>query len=304
MDNMSITCFLRVCELHNFTKAAQQLHISQPALSRRIIALEDELGVRLLDRSNGGLRLTEGGALFYEEAKKVLSFETTLKEKMEKYRQGFYGKIRIGYDPHGFIEPLVFAAHLMKDTYPEIELEFKEMSQKYALYSYMHDLIDVAYVFRLTIPKHEGSAVEVIVKNRPVILIPKGHRLWEREFVTCADLVGERFAIPKEKSGVSLAALNLYEGKGLSFEDALQCESSTSRLFQIAAGGYIGIGGTYSPEKLSNFASFIRQIPCVDVEYDAADYCAAYHLSNRNAERFVNFAAIFSEDNRGESIFN
>ena len=54
MDYKSIVCFLRVCELHSFTKAAEDLYISQPALSRRILALEDELGVKLLDRANGG----------------------------------------------------------------------------------------------------------------------------------------------------------------------------------------------------------------------------------------------------------
>lgn len=48
MDYKSIVCFLRVCELHSFTKAAEDLYISQPALSRRILALEDELGVKLL----------------------------------------------------------------------------------------------------------------------------------------------------------------------------------------------------------------------------------------------------------------
>lgn len=47
MDYKSIVCFLRVCELHSFTKAAEDLYISQPALSRRILALEDELGVKL-----------------------------------------------------------------------------------------------------------------------------------------------------------------------------------------------------------------------------------------------------------------
>ena len=133
MDYKSIVCFLRVCELHSFTRAAEDLYISQPALSRRILTLEDELGVKLLDRANGGLQLTEGGKLFYSDARKLINVEVALKRKMEKHRDGFYGEVRIGYSSYCFMEPLMFAAHMLRETYPNIEPDFQQIAPVHSM---------------------------------------------------------------------------------------------------------------------------------------------------------------------------
>lgn len=298
MDYTSIVCFLRVCELRNFTKAAQDLYISQPALSRRILALEDELGVKLLNRANGGLQLTEGGKLFYADAKKLIDVEEALKQKMEKHRDGFYGKVSIGYSSYCFIEPLMFAAHMSRETYPGIEADFQSMSPRYAVYSYLHGQIDIAYLCRGDIPQTNDSVVEVIAKAQPAILVPKGHRLWDRQYVTSADLIGEPFAISKMKSHVSESIRQQFESKGVSFENALQCESANTRFFQIATGRYIGMDGVYSSKYFDYYSEFIRVIPCTDIEFDFADYCAVYHPSNGNAERFVSCMAEFLEKHK------
>ena len=288
MDYKSIVCFLRVCELHSFTKAAEDLYISQPALSRRILALEDELGVKLLDRANGGLQLTEGGKLFYSDAKKLINVEAALKQKMEKHRDGFYGEVRIGYSSYCFMEPLMHAAHMLGETYPNIEPDFQSMSPRYAIYSFLHGQIDIAYLCRGDIPQTNDSVIEVIAKAQSVILIPKGHKLWDRQYVTCSDLVGERFAISKTKSQVSDSIRESFEAKGVFLENALQCESANTRIFQIATGRYIGMDGVYSSKYFDYYADFIRAIPCADMDFNFADYCAVYHPSNGNAERFVN----------------
>lgn len=295
MDYTSIVCFLRVCETRNFTKAAQDLYISQPALSRRILALEDELGVKLLDRATGGLHLTDGGKLFYENAKKLIDAENKLKEKMEKHRDGFYGKIRIGYSSHCFKEPLLFASHWFHKTYPGIEMEFQSMSPKYAAYNYLHEQIDLAYLCKSDIPQTNDSVIEVIAKAQPSILVPKGHRLWARQSVSCADLVEEQFAISKTKSHVSDSIRSEFEKRGVSFENALQCDSASTRFFQIATGRYIGMDGVYS-SKYAYASDLIRAIPCTDIQFDFSDYCAVYHPSNGHAERFVNCMLDFSEN--------
>ena len=295
MDNISVSYFLRVCDLHNFTRAAESLHISQPALSRRIIALEDEIGVKLLDRTNGGVRLTDGGKLFYENAKELINVESSLKEKMERYRGGFYGKIRVGYKSHGYIKPLIFAVQMMKQTYPEIEIELREMAPQYILYSYLQGEIDIVYTFGEDFPQNDDSISEMIIKNNLVILIPRGHRLWDNDSVASSDLLQERFVTTKAKSVLSRAYWKEFEKNGVVFDNVLQCESMTARLFRIAFDGYIGIDGSCSAEYLNDFSDYIRPIPCSDIKVNFADYYAAYHPSNSNAVRFVNFLAIFEE---------
>ena len=106
MNEISLICFIRACELHNLSKAAQELHISQPALSRRIIALEEEIGISLLKRSNTGVELTDGGKLFYKEVKKLVSAEQELREKMKVYQRSLLGSVTIGCDSRDYVELL------------------------------------------------------------------------------------------------------------------------------------------------------------------------------------------------------
>lgn len=291
MDHISMAYFLRVCELHNFTKAAESLHISQPALSRRIIALENELGVKLLDRSNNIIQLTDGGKLFYDEAKRIIDRETMLKEKMVQYKCGSYGKIKIGYDPHAFIEPIIYATQLMRELHPEIELEFVEMSNRYAVYSFLHNEIDMIYVYREELQNVGGAKVEVIVKNQPVALIPKGHRLWGWNAVSCSDLIGEQFALAKPNT-LSKPVIRSFKQKGLSFEGALFCAYPSTRLFYIASGKCIGLAGAYSPENLG-FSEYIQSIRIADVSADAVDCCIAYRPDNVNSAQMANCMLLF-----------
>jgi DNA-binding transcriptional LysR family regulator len=72
MELRHLRYFVSVAELLNFTRAAAKLHIAQPALSRQIRDLEDELGVQLLERNSRFVRLTAAGATFLDEARAVL----------------------------------------------------------------------------------------------------------------------------------------------------------------------------------------------------------------------------------------
>jgi DNA-binding transcriptional LysR family regulator len=287
--------FIRICDLHNFTKAAHDLYITQPTLSRRIIALEDEIKVRLLERSKTGVNITEGGKVFYDEAKKLVGAHTELLEKMKKFRSGYLGKVVIGCYSPKLMGPLLFATQLMEETYPGIEMDFQEMSQVEVRNSYINGKLDIVYGYRDGLLKTDESIMETIAKNNIVALIPKSHRLWDASSVTSADLIGERFALIKRGLRLSEISLQAFENKGLSFKDAIECESSTARLFKIASGKYIGISGKYASENLEDFSRHIRLIPITDVELDIADLCVIYRPSNGSAERFVSCMMKFAE---------
>lgn len=83
----------------NFSQVAEQLGISQPALSKQIIALEQEAGVRLFDRSTVPLSLTAAGERFIEDAKELLFREDQLKRSMEEFKSGEKGRLKIGVSP-------------------------------------------------------------------------------------------------------------------------------------------------------------------------------------------------------------
>ena len=103
MELRHLRYFLAVGEALNFTKAAAQLRVAQPALSRQVQDLEDEIGVDLLRRSPRGVTLTAEGKLFLEEVRELLKRADESVEKVRALARGEYGELHVGYAPgsHG-----------------------------------------------------------------------------------------------------------------------------------------------------------------------------------------------------------
>ncbi len=299
MDNESIRYFLSICELNNMTKAAEQLHISQPALSRRVLALEDELGVKLLDRSSTGIRATEAGRIFYDDASKLIHMEDMLKEKMEQFRTGFYGRLKIGYHAGDYFKPLVYAWKKIDENNPEIAVEIESMSHKEMIQRYVQGDLDIIYLFRGEIPMISGSTVITVLKNQGYALIPAGHKLYDRQEISSSDLVGEEFILfdnSRFKDKVTSTFERLVENKGISLRKALYVTDPNSRFFEIASGRRIGLTGKYTNESIESFSDYIRMIPVDDLAYEDADLCAVYREENDMAERFINYLLDYGDE--------
>src|SRR5258708_24162443 len=99
MELRHLRYFRAVAEASSFTRAATRLRIAQPALSRQIQDLENEIGVRLLHRSPLGVRLTAEGELFLEEVRELLKRADASVEKVRAFSRGEYGEVRVGYEP-------------------------------------------------------------------------------------------------------------------------------------------------------------------------------------------------------------
>ena len=97
MELRRLRNFLAVGEALNFTKAAAQLRVGQPALSRQVQDLEDEIGVDLLRRSPRGVTLTAEGKLFLDEVRDLLKRADESVEKVRALARGEYGELHIGY---------------------------------------------------------------------------------------------------------------------------------------------------------------------------------------------------------------
>src|SRR5215471_9961324 len=97
MELRHLRYFLVVGEVLNFTKAAARLHVAQPALSRQVRDLEEEIGVDLVRRSPRGVMLTAEGKLFLEEVRKLLKHANESVESVRALARGEYGELHIGY---------------------------------------------------------------------------------------------------------------------------------------------------------------------------------------------------------------
>lgn len=128
MDLRQFRYLIGVADVLNFTRAATALHVSQPALSQQIKDLEDELGVRIFERSARSVRITEAGALVIEHARRALASVEALKEAVEAHRGLRRGRVRIGVLQTftAFYLPLIVARFLR--DYPQIDVEVHELS--------------------------------------------------------------------------------------------------------------------------------------------------------------------------------
>ncbi len=106
MELRHLRYFLAVGEASNFTKAAVQLRVAQPALSRQVQDLEDEIGVDLLRRSSRGVTLTAEGKLFLEEVRELLRRADESVEKVRALARGEFGELHVGYAPAPSVEIL------------------------------------------------------------------------------------------------------------------------------------------------------------------------------------------------------
>src|SRR5437870_4136858 len=128
MELRHLRYFLAVGEALNFTKAAAQLRVAQPALSRQVQDLEEEMGVDLLRRSPRGVTLTAEGKLFLEEVRELLKRADESVEKVRALARGEYGELHVGYAPSPTVEILPPALAAFQKAVPRVKVVLHDLS--------------------------------------------------------------------------------------------------------------------------------------------------------------------------------
>lgn len=130
MELRHLRYFVTVAELLSFTKAATRLHVAQPALSRQIRDLEEELRTRLLERGPRAVRLTPAGATFLEEARAVLQRTEAAVQAVRATARGERGEIHVGYAPTPTVELLPCTLHAFQNLAPEVRVTLHDLSSE------------------------------------------------------------------------------------------------------------------------------------------------------------------------------
>ncbi len=126
MNSRQLQYAIVLSDTKNFSTAAEKLNISQPALSKQIIALEKELGIKLFDRSTNPLSLTPAGEFFTEKAKELLFEEDVLLKTLEKYKSGEKGKLVIGAVPFRSSYMMPWLIKSVKNKFPGLQVVLSE----------------------------------------------------------------------------------------------------------------------------------------------------------------------------------
>ncbi|AKO93767.1 LysR family transcriptional regulator [Priestia filamentosa] len=193
MDIRQLEYFVAVAEQESFTKAAANVHLSQPALSKIVKNLEEELKVELFDRSTRKLKLTDAGEIVYQEALKLTASLTDLTLRLDNLMNSPTGTIRIGIPP--LIGTLFFPsiARSFHNQYPKISLELVEFGAKKLVEFVEEEKVDIAIiVLPVNNPKFE---IYPFIQEEFAFFCAKTHKFANRTSLSLKELSEEKFIL-------------------------------------------------------------------------------------------------------------
>lgn len=184
LDLGLVQCFTVVAEHRHFGRAAATLHVTQPTLSRQIRRLEQQLGVRLLDRSSQGSQLTEAGEVFLSRAPALLRSAAEAAAATRAAAEPSH--ITIGYTTGPIITP---AVRDLRHRHPDADVRTLHLAWHEPRAALLDHRVD-AVVTRLPFPTDQLN-VTVLYDEPRVLVVALDHRLAGKESVTLDDIAGE-----------------------------------------------------------------------------------------------------------------
>jgi DNA-binding transcriptional LysR family regulator len=194
VDLRHLRYFLCVAEEMHFGRAAQRLGISQPPLSQQIRALEDELGVRLFDRTSRRVNLTEAGRLFEPEARQTLAQAGRAAQAARRAHRGEIGYLRLGFTASApFVRPVAEALHQFRQSHPDVELVLKELGRDEQIALVERGKLDIGIIRGFEAPALPvGMTFECLLEEDVLLAMRQDHPLATRKAdPAITDLSGE-----------------------------------------------------------------------------------------------------------------
>lgn len=185
--------FESVARNKNFTKAAKECHIAQPAISHHIQNLEEELGTDLFIRNSRNVSLTPQGEIFYKEIVKILKAydDAVLKTKFSSMYSK--GKLSIGMYGFSSLNILDSAISTLKSKYPNVDITFDRCRNPYYADYLLNGKYDVilAYVSStLVLPENIDN--KLVRSCQFGIMLPQNHELAEKDIISMEDIINAK----------------------------------------------------------------------------------------------------------------
>lgn len=191
MELRHLKYFVAVAEELHYGRAAKKLHIAQPPLSQQIMNLEEELGIKLFDRSRRSIRLTNAGSHFLKEARQVLFHVEHATETARRIYHGQAGRLMVGFVGSVIHTFLPEGLRLFRDKFSDVELVLHEINTAEQIKSLHAGRIDVGF--------HYSDAPDSLLSSRTLTVaplmavLPKKHALANRKSLHLSELAREPF---------------------------------------------------------------------------------------------------------------
>lgn len=223
MQFQQLMYFVAVAEARHFTRAAEEVHVSQPSLSQQIRALENELGAELFSRARGNIALTDAGEALLPLARRILADADTARHEVQELAQLRRGRVRLGATPSvctGLLPDVLRAFH---DLHPGIQLLLEEGGSHDLVRELARGALDLALVV-LPLPAASPAltTVELLQEDLVVVSSADGPRPGRGAGVRIADLQGEPLVMFRH--GYDLRELTVAACRAEGFEPSFTVE--------------------------------------------------------------------------------
>lgn len=198
MEFRQLEYFCTISELENFTRTAEVLHVSQPSVTKAIKALEAELGVVLIDRSQKRATLTEEGKVFLLHAQKIMQDAETARRDMLRFRKNMHETLRFGIPP--MVEAYLFPDFFTKfrRAFPDVTLDVQEFADSEEVRS-RADLGELDFGIILGGAAESDHELRIMEDSMSVCLHPE-HPLVGKRVIAIEDLAGEKFIMQQPRT--------------------------------------------------------------------------------------------------------
>jgi DNA-binding transcriptional LysR family regulator len=216
IDFRHLETFCRVAGFKSFSKAADDLFLTQPTVSGHILSLEHSLSLRLFDRTSREARLTKAGKVFLEYALKILSYRKELLNALSEFSQGIRGELSLGAStiPGEYLLPKLMGD--FKKEHPHFIIALKIADTKEITQYVLQDNVEFGIIgARLN---HPSLHYEKYEEDEIIVVAPPDHPLVRKKRVNLEELVKEPWIIREEGSGTQMAVERAIRKKGKSLK--------------------------------------------------------------------------------------
>ena len=235
IKTMQMEYLLAIAKHKNITKAAEELHISQPSLSNQIIGLEKELGIALLERKKKRIFLTEAGQAFANHAQKILIDTGLLENLMTDYANLNTGSLRIG--ALSIMGPLKIPNLISKvrDDFPKAKITILEDGSNNLHKAVKDNVLDVAFVILNGRPDQEVAAIN-LGQSGIYAVLNKKHKLCHAKSITFKQLGEENLIVSGDSFVLQKIILEAMANKNTLGNVVCKCNQIESCLALVNSG--------------------------------------------------------------------
>jgi len=296
IDLRAMRAFQAVAEALHFRRAAERLNVAQPALSRTIRMLEENIGTALLTRTTRNVELTEAGRVFLDDVRSVLAGAERAVERARRAAEGRIGRLTVAYMDFAINGPLPAIMRRFRKSSPEIEVNLIHLWTARQREALIGGEIDLGFL----IGKFSAPDIESLLVRREglVAVLPEHHALTKRKKISLKDLRDEPFVMgSREFWGPYRDQIDvLCQGAGFT-PNVVQEAYNSDGIFGLVAAGLGVTLYTESARHLRPRGAVVRPLsPSTRI-----DTFAAWRTDTRSPARDAFVRAIAARDDRGQA---